>query len=269
MMKDLKSGIEHIKQAKAHMLQATWIMSDCISKLRELEEENAGLRAKLETFIQSDDSYMKLPLDADGEPIHIGDVLYSRGNECRVVSITVKADEACVGAHTDEGVFLPSVNPKYLSRKNLEPLEPEPADSWERLEEDAAKEVCAYAGARSTAKRTGRRRQADTRKARALGCDTSAIMRGSRDARAVPFLAPGFAHARGRRFFGPFADRNGPLNFTIRETAPEFGGILKRSVNKTPGQSRYNSTNREIGEGNELLGGHRAAGAAHGHVREA
>ena len=147
MMKDLKSGIEHIKQAKAHMLQATWIMSDCISKLGELEEENAGLRAKLETFIQSDDSYMKLPLDADGEPIHIGDVLYSRGNECRVVSITVKADEACVGAHTDEGVFLPSVNPKYLSRKNLEPLEPEPADSWERLEEDAAKEVCAYAGA--------------------------------------------------------------------------------------------------------------------------
>lgn len=146
-MKDLKSGIEHIKQAKAHMLQATWIMSDCISKLRELEEENAGLRAKLEAFIQSDDSYMKLPLDADGEPIHIGDVLYSRGNECRVVSITVKADEACVGAHTDEGVFLPSVNPKYLSRKNTEPLEPEPDDSWEKLEEDAKKITCDYAHA--------------------------------------------------------------------------------------------------------------------------
>ncbi len=145
-MEDLKSGIEHIKQAKAHMLQATWIMSDCISKLKELEEENAGLRAKLEAFIQSDDSYMRLPLDADGEPIHIGDVLYSRGNECRVVSITVKADEACVGAHTDEGVFLPSVNPKYLSRKNLEPLEPEPDDSWEKLEEDARKHSCEYFG---------------------------------------------------------------------------------------------------------------------------
>ena len=147
MMKDLKSGIEHIKQAKAHMLQATWIMSDCISKLKELEVENAGLRAKLEAFIQSDDSYMKLPLDADGEPIHIGDVLYSRGNECRVVSITVKADEACVGAHTDDGVFLPSVNPKYLSRENLEPLEPEPDDSWEKLEEDAKKTSCGYASA--------------------------------------------------------------------------------------------------------------------------
>lgn len=146
-MEDLKSGIEHLRQAKAHMSKANGIMSNHISKLKELEEENAGLRAKLEAFIQSDDSYMRLPLDADGEPIHIGDVLYSRGNECRVVSITVKADEACVGAHTDDGVFLPSVNPKYLSRENLEPLEPEPDDSWEKLEEDAAKEVCAYAGA--------------------------------------------------------------------------------------------------------------------------
>ena len=146
-MEDLKSGIEHLRQAKAHMSKANGIMSNHISKLKELEEENAGLRAKLEAFIHSDDSYMRLPLDADGEPIHIGDVLYSRGNECRVVSITVKADEACVGAHTDDGVFLPSVNPKYLSRENLEPLEPEPDDSWEKLEEDAAKEVCAYAGA--------------------------------------------------------------------------------------------------------------------------
>lgn len=105
-----------------------------------LKKENAELRAKLESWIQSDDSYMKLPLDADGEPIRIGDVLYSSGNECRVVSITVKADEACVGVHTDGGAFLPSVNPKYLSRKK-----PEPADSWEKLEEDARKTACNYA----------------------------------------------------------------------------------------------------------------------------
>lgn len=143
-MLSLKAGIEDLKQAKTLMSEANHIMSDHISKLKTLEEENAGLRAKLEAFIQSDDSYMKLPLDADGEPIHIGDVLYSRGNECRVVSITVKADEACVGAHTDEGVFLPSVNPKYLSRKNPEPLEPEPADSWEKLEEDIKKRPCSY-----------------------------------------------------------------------------------------------------------------------------
>ena len=141
-MEDLRSGIEHLKQAKAHMSEANGIMSDHISKLKALEDENAELRAKLEAWIQSDDSYMKLPVDADGEPIRIGDVLYSSGNECRVVSITVKADEACVGVHTDEGAFLPSVNPKYLSRKK-----PEPADSWEKLEKDARKTACAYAPA--------------------------------------------------------------------------------------------------------------------------
>lgn len=39
-MEDLKSGIEHIKQAKAHMLQATWIMSDC--RLEELGDMEQG-----------------------------------------------------------------------------------------------------------------------------------------------------------------------------------------------------------------------------------
>ena len=66
-MEDLRSGIEHLKQAKAHMSEANGIMSGHISKLKALEEENAELRAKLEAWIQSDDSYMKLPLDADGE----------------------------------------------------------------------------------------------------------------------------------------------------------------------------------------------------------
>lgn len=91
------------------------------------------------------------PVDADGEPIRIGDVLHSRGNECCVVSITVKANEVCVGVRTDEGVFLPSVNPKYLSRKN-----PEPLDSWEALLDDLdgtkGKDyaVCHYANGRLT-----------------------------------------------------------------------------------------------------------------------
>lgn len=93
-MKDLKSGIEHLKQAKAHMSKANGIMSNCISKLRELEEENAGLRAKLEAFIQSDDSYMKLPLDADGVPIRIGDTVYTRDAEEYIVrGIYALADE--------------------------------------------------------------------------------------------------------------------------------------------------------------------------------
>lgn len=117
----------------------------------ELKQENSALNAELDDWKGNaegfePDAYMRLPLDVDGVPIRIGDVLYSSGNECRVVSITVKADEAYAGVYTDEGVFFPSVDPKYLSRKNPETLEPEPADSWEKLSEDAMKGSCTYFG---------------------------------------------------------------------------------------------------------------------------
>lgn len=117
-----------------------------------LKKENAELKADLADWKGNaegfqPDAYMKLPLDANGEPIRVGDVLYSGGNECRVVSITVKADEACVAVYADDGTFYPWANPKYLSRKNTEPLEPESADSWKKLEEDARKTACDYAPA--------------------------------------------------------------------------------------------------------------------------
>ena len=83
-MEDLRSGIEHLKQAKAHMSEANGIMSCHISKLKALEEENAELRAKLEAWIQSDDSYMKLPLDADGAAIHVGDAVYFESEVAKV-----------------------------------------------------------------------------------------------------------------------------------------------------------------------------------------
>lgn len=142
-MEDLKSGIEHLRQAKAHMSKANGIMSNHISKLRELEEENAGLRAKLETFIQSDDSYMKLPLDADGVPIRIGDTVYTRDAEEYIVrGIYALADGYSISVvPLGRTCFLP-MKPEGLTHRTTDS-----ADSWEKLEEDAAKEVCAYAGA--------------------------------------------------------------------------------------------------------------------------
>ena len=117
----------------------------------ELRQENAALKTEIDDWKGNaegfqPDAYMKLPLDADGEPIHIGDVLYSSGNKFRVVSITVKANEVCVAVYADDGTFFPWANPKYLSRKNPEPLEPEPAESWVKLEEDALKNPCRYFG---------------------------------------------------------------------------------------------------------------------------
>lgn len=144
-MKDLKSGIEHLKQAKAHMSKANGIMSNCISKLRELEEENAGLRAKLEAFIQSDDSYMKLPLDADGVPIRVGDEMDIDG-EIAVVKgyqVSYKGDELQFIAVTEghrKTFTLFGKNRKHFKHDTM------PSDSWEKLEEDAKQQSCSYFG---------------------------------------------------------------------------------------------------------------------------
>lgn len=148
-MEDLKSGIEHLRQAKAHMSKANGIMSNHISKLRELEEENAGLRAKLESFIQSDDSYMKLPLDADGVPIRLGDTVWYIGIDVDIAKdYPLKVDGFVrVPGVLETFIETQEFQSKAIATESLTHKQPEPADSWEKLEEDAAKEVCAYAGA--------------------------------------------------------------------------------------------------------------------------
>lgn len=143
-MEDLRSGIEHLKQAKAHMSEANGIMSGHISKLKELEEENAELRAKLEACIQSYDSYMKLPLDADGEPIRIGDIVYRDGypEPLEVDLIYDGSTGYCTLRLKDSAGIYTSADVPRLSHKK-----PERPDSWEKLEEDARKTACNYAPA--------------------------------------------------------------------------------------------------------------------------
>ena len=141
-MLSLKAGIEDLKQAKTLMSEANHIMSDHISQLKELEEENAGLRAKLEAFIQSDDSYMKLPLDADGVPIHIGDTVYTRDAEEYIVrGIYALADGYSISVvPLGRTCFLP-MKPEGLTHRTTDS-----ADSWEKLEKDAMGRACELAG---------------------------------------------------------------------------------------------------------------------------
>ena len=143
-MQDLKSGIEHLKQAKAHMLQATWIMSDCISKIKEIEEENERLKDELSALqIQSDDSYMKLPLDADGVPVRIGDEMDIDG-EIAVVKgyqVSYKGDRLQFIAVTEgyrKTFTLFGKNRKHFKHHTM------PSDSWGKLEEDAMQHACSY-----------------------------------------------------------------------------------------------------------------------------
>ncbi len=145
-MKDLKSGIEHLKQAKAHMSEANGIMSNCISKLKALEEENAELRAKLDDLNGNaegfkPDAYMKLPLDADGEPIRIGDEVNIDGDAMTVLGYRLHNDMLLLFAKEKESGLFFTPKPSEIRH-----FKPEPADSWEKLEEDAKQQSCWYFG---------------------------------------------------------------------------------------------------------------------------
>ncbi len=149
-MKDLRSGIEHLKQAKAHMSKANGIMSDHISKLKALEEENAELRAELDDWKGNaegfqPDAYMRLPVDADGIAIRPGDKIYFNGDpegfalKCIAVGWPPCPVEFVDWEETgttawEEGSAFTHRQPNH-----------EQADSWEKLEEDAKKTACNYA----------------------------------------------------------------------------------------------------------------------------
>lgn len=136
-MEDLRSGIEHLKQAKAHMSEANGIMSDSISKINRLEEENVALKAKLAL------TYMELPLDADGVPIRIGDTVYTRDAEEYIVrGIYALADEYSISVVPLGGTCFLPMEPEGLTHRTTDS-----ADSWAKLEEDAKKMTCDYASA--------------------------------------------------------------------------------------------------------------------------
>lgn len=145
-MEDLKSGIEHLKQAKAHMSKANGIMSDCISKLKSLEEENAALRAELDGWKGNaegfqPDAYMRLPLDADGVPIRIGDVVNVDGGAMTVLGYRLHDGTLLlIAKERKSGLFFAPEPSRVRHFKYVQP------DSWEKLEEDARKQSCSYFG---------------------------------------------------------------------------------------------------------------------------
>lgn len=142
-MEDLRSGIEHLRQAKAHMSKANGIMSDCISKFKALEEENAALKDELGALqIQPDSSYMKLPLDADGVPIRIGDKMDVDGDCMTMLGYRKYNGTLHLIVKEAESTVTYTLEPSRVRHFKLEL-----PDSWEKLEEDARKSSCDYASA--------------------------------------------------------------------------------------------------------------------------
>ena len=110
-------------------------------QIESLNEANDRLRERLNRS-ENHDGYMKLPLDADGEPIRIGDEMNVDSKCLTVIGYEMQENKLHLLARED-GAYLWTLDPaKYKHFKH----DTAPLDSWEKLEEDAKKAICKIAG---------------------------------------------------------------------------------------------------------------------------
>lgn len=112
----------------------------------ELRQENAALEAELDDWKGNaegfePDAYMRLPLDADGAPIRIGDEVNIDGDAMTVLGYRLRNDMLLLVVEDKKmGLFF-APEPSRVRH-----FKPEPANSWEKLEEDAKDSACRYFG---------------------------------------------------------------------------------------------------------------------------
>lgn len=111
------------------------------AEIRGLEEANGRLRERLNRG-ENHNAYMELPVDEDGVPIRIGDEVSVDGDAMIVLGYRRYRfhDDMLLLVTEDKksGLFF-TPEPSRVRH-----FKPEPADSWEKLEEDAKKQSCSY-----------------------------------------------------------------------------------------------------------------------------
>ena len=113
----------------------------------DLKQENAALKVELDDWKGNaegfePDAYMRLPVDADGVPIRIGDEMNIDGDSMTVLGYRLHDDMLLLIAEDKKSGLVFTPEPSRVCH-----FKPEPADSWEKLEEDALKGQCTYFGA--------------------------------------------------------------------------------------------------------------------------
>lgn len=104
------------------------------AEIQGLEEANARLRERLNRG-ENHDAYMELPVDADGVPIRIDDVVYGNPGIAWTV-VGLRTSKLGWKVEMDNMPFL--CEPDDLTHKK--------PDSWEKLEKDAMGRACELAG---------------------------------------------------------------------------------------------------------------------------
>lgn len=119
---------------------------DLVEKNGRLEKENAELRDELDDWKGNaegfqPDAYMKLPLDADGVPIRIGDKVNVDGEAMAVLGY--RLHNGTLFLIVKESGSIITYSPRPSSVRHFKYV---PPDSWEKLEGDAsvgAQDYCA------------------------------------------------------------------------------------------------------------------------------
>lgn len=110
-----------------------------------LKKENDDLKAELADWKGNaegfqPDAYMKLPLDADGEPIRIGDEVNIDGDAMTVLGYRLYDDMLLLVAKGKKSGLFFTPKPSRVRH-----FKPEPADSWLRLSNDTRMGAVTYA----------------------------------------------------------------------------------------------------------------------------
>lgn len=146
--------IKRITEQAAAMKKIGKMSVDVSGELDALVSDNAAMEAEIQGLNEANDSlrerlnrgenheaYMKLPLDADGVPIRIGDEMNVDGDSMTVLGYRIHDDMLLLIAKERKSGLTFAPEPSRVRHFKLEP-----PDSWEKLEEDAsvgAQDYCA------------------------------------------------------------------------------------------------------------------------------
>lgn len=133
-----------VKSMVSDMQQALSAVPGMVRKNERLDRERAELKAELDDWKGNaegfePDAYMRLPVDADGVPIRIGNEVNIDGDAMTVLGYRLRNDMLLLVAEDKKRGLVFTPEPSRVRHSK-----PEPADSWEKLEEDAEKTACRY-----------------------------------------------------------------------------------------------------------------------------
>ena len=132
------SDCREMKASLSAVQAALSAVPDMVRKNERLEKESADLRAELDDLKGNaegfePDAYMKLPLDADGVPIRIGDKVNVDGDAMTVLGYRLHNGTLLLIVKESGSII--TYSPKPSSVRHFKYV---PPDRWETLEEDAS-----------------------------------------------------------------------------------------------------------------------------------